>query len=342
MLELAYPWLLWFIPLPWLLRWLLPHAKQAVGQSLKVPFYHDLQHALRHKSMGVRHSQSFAWWVVIWSLLIIAACAPRWVGEPRPLQRDGRNIMMALDLSGSMQVDDMQMYGRPISRLAVVKQAAEQFVKERAGDRIGLILFGSRAYLQTPLTYDRQTVLNRIADATVGLAGKTTAIGDALGLAVKRLQDVPSVGRVIILLTDGVNNAGLLEPLPAAELAKKDGIKVYTIGLGSQVPMFGMDPLLRIASPADLDEETLRKIASMTGGRYFRATDTQSLQQVYQIINRIETTQQKQAVIRPQVAYYPWFAAMAWLLSIIWLGCRANLQRFFQRKHSLSQEVQYD
>jgi len=143
MVELTYPWVFWLIPLPWVFRWLLPQAKQALGPSLKVPFYQDLEHALQDKHITIGQSHSFLFWTVIWILLVIAASAPRWVGEPRPLQREGRNIMMALDLSGSMEVDDMLLHGRPVSRLAVVKRAAEQFVKARAGDRIGLILFGS-------------------------------------------------------------------------------------------------------------------------------------------------------------------------------------------------------
>ncbi|WP_367606843.1 VWA domain-containing protein [Legionella sp. W05-934-2] len=337
MVEITYPWVLWFIPLPWLLRWLLPQARQAFGPSLKVPFYQDLQHALHGKHVTIGQNNSFWWWAIIWLLLVIAASTPRWVGEPRPLQREGRNIMMALDLSGSMEVDDMLLHGRPVSRLAVVKRAAEQFVKARAGDRIGLILFGSKAYLQTPLTYDRLTVLDRIQDATVGLAGKTTAIGDALGLSVKRLQDVPAKGRIIILLTDGVNNAGLLDPLPAAELAKKDGIKVYTIGLGSKTTHYGMDPFIQMGPVADLDEKTLRQIAQMTGGQYFRATDPQSLNQVYDTINQIEAIQQNQATVRPQIDYYPWFAAAAWLLAMAWLSYHLGLYRLLPRREN-SQE----
>lgn len=342
MVEITYPWILWSIPLPWVLRWLLPQAKQALGPSLKVPFYQDLQHALKGKQKTIGQTNSFWWWAIIWVLLAIAASAPRWVGEPRPLQREGRNIMMALDLSGSMEVDDMLLHGRPVSRLTVVKRAAEQFVKARAGDRIGLILFGSKAYLQTPLTYDRQTVLDRIQDATVGLAGKTTAIGDALGLSVKRLQDVPSKGRIIILLTDGVNNAGLLDPLPAAELAKKDGIKIYTIGLGSRTPTYGMDPFVQMGPMADLDEKTLRQIAQMTGGRYFRATDPQSLNQVYNTINQIETIQQNQATVRPQIDYYPWFAAAAWLLAMVWLSYILGIQRLLQRRTYGQEELLHE
>ncbi len=342
MVEITYPWMIWLVPLPWLIRWLLPQVKLVVGPSLKVPFYQDLEHALQDKHLSISQNHTFWWWAVIWILLVIAASAPRWVGEPRPLQREGRNIMIALDLSGSMEVDDMLLHGRPVSRLAVVKRAAIQFVKSRAGDRIGLILFGSKAYLLTPLTYDRQTVLDRIQDATVGLAGKTTAIGDALGLSVKRLQDVPAKGRIIILLTDGVNNAGLLDPLPAAELAKQDDIKVYTIGLGASTPTYGMDPFIQMGPMADLDEKTLKKIAQMTGGRYFRATDPQSLNQVYETINRIETIQQNEATVRPQVEYYPWFAAAAWLLAMFWLSYYLGLNRLMQRRTMVQKEMLHE
>jgi len=258
--------------------------------------------------------------------LIFALAGPRWVGEPRPLAREGYNIMIALDLSGSMEISDMLLHGRPTSRLAVVKRAAEQFVEDRKGDRIGLILFGTRAYLQTPLTYDRHSVLMRIEDATPGLAGKTTSIGDAVGLAVKRLDEVPSIGRVIILLTDGANNSGILSPLKASELAKQDGIKIYTIGLGSETDSRALtSDILMPGVAADLDEETLQKMADMTGGRYFRATDTKTLQSIYKTINELETVNQEETTVRPQKEYYPWFIGFALLLFFSWLGIKSDL-----------------
>jgi Ca-activated chloride channel family protein len=211
-------------------------------------------------------------------------------------------------------------------RLAVVKRAAEEFVQNRVGDRIGLILFGTRAYLQTPLTYDRHSVLLRIEDATVGLAGNTTSIGDALGLAVKRLQTVPKEGRMIILLTDGVNNSGVLPPLKAAELARDFGIKVYTIGLGATVdPQSFGGMFFDMNVRADLDEETLKDVSKMTGGRYFRATDLNSLQKIYKIINQMETTSQEQASVRPQHDYYPWLLGFAIALFLYGLAMMGGL-----------------
>ena len=212
MFELALPWILVVLPLPVLIWFLIPRAVLKLPAALKVPFYNDILSIVDKKKPALIGQTQIGLLFLIWSLVLFAAADPRWVGEPEPLKREGRNIMIALDLSGSMELADMLLNGRPASRLAVVKQAAEQFVQARVGDRVGLILFGTRAYLQTPLTYDRHNVLLRLEDATVGLAGQTTSIGDAIGLAVKRLEDVPETGRMIILLTDGANNSIVLAP----------------------------------------------------------------------------------------------------------------------------------
>jgi Ca-activated chloride channel family protein len=343
MFELAAPWVLVLLPLPVLFWYLLPRAKVKLPTALKVPFFEAMLGIVEQEKRSISAQSLLLIPALIWFLLVVALAGPRWVGEPRPVARDGYNIMMALDLSGSMEINDMLLHGRPTSRLNVVKRAAEQFVQDRIGDRIGLILFGTRAYLQTPLTYDRHSVLMRIEDATAGLAGKTTSIGDAVGLAVKRLESVPNTGRVIILLTDGANNSGVLAPLKAAELAKDDGIKIYTIGLGSEAdPRALSNDFLILNASADLDEETLKKMADMTGGRYFRATDTETLQAIYKTINELETASQEQATVRPQKDYYPWFVGLALLLCFYWIVGKADLalgmNSFFQRRRSLSHD----
>ena len=340
MISFSNPWLLLLWPLA-IVIWFLPPLKISLPSSMKVPFFSGLYQSIGHNRSATKPLSAMLLWALIWTLLVLAIAGPRWVGEPRPLSRDGRNLMLAMDLSGSMEIDDMQVNGRPVSRLAVVKAAAEQFVKKRSGDKVGLILFGTQAYLQTPLTYDRQTVLSQLQDASIGLAGKTTAIGDAIGLSVKRLRDTPSKGRVLVLLTDGANNAGLLQPINAAEIAQKEGIKIYTIGLGSNVSQnqarffYGANPA------ADLDEKTLKSIASITGGKYFRATNPAALQRIYDTINAIETIKQDQAVVRPQVEYYPWLLALALLFigsvllhsAHLWPGKKTSL---------VSPEVQHD
>lgn len=327
MFELAQPWALCLLLVPSLVWFLVPPAELPLPMALKLPFFEALKNKLKQQDTRfVRHS-GVGIVFCIWALLVIALAGPRWVGEPQPLTRDGYNIMLALDLSGSMELNDMVVNGRPVSRLAVVKQAAVQFVKDRQGDRLGLILFGTRAYLQTPLTYDSHAVLARIDDATVGLAGTSTSLGDALGLAIKRLQAVPPKGRMVILLTDGANNSGVLAPLKAAELAKDDGIKVYTIGLGSEVDPSRFGGLFfRMNGGEDLDETTLKAIANTTGGRYFRATDMASLQRIYRTINQLETVSQDEATVRPQQAYYPWPLALAFLLAMGWLIRQAGFR----------------
>jgi Ca-activated chloride channel family protein len=309
--------------------------------ALNVPFFAAMQNIVQHEQRSIVSQSSLMMPLIIWSLLSFALAGPRWIGEPLPVKREGYNMMMALDLSGSMEVADMMLHGRPVSRLMVVKQAAKKFVEDRTGDRIGLILFGTQAYLQTPLTYDRHSVLLRIEDATVGLAGKTTSIGDAVGLAVKRLDEVPKKGRIIILLTDGANTSGVLTPLKAAKIAKEDDIKIYTIGLGAESDPGAMTPdnFVNYNGSAELDEATLEKMAKMTGGHYFRATDPKSLNEIYQTINQLEKMKQEQATIRPQKEYYPWFIAGSLLLSLCWFTVKGGLFRTLKRYSSQSEVV---
>lgn len=343
MFELTAPWALLLIPLPLLIWFLVPRAKQKLPTALNVPFYHAMTGIIDSERRSLAAQYLLFIPILIWLSLVCALAGPRWIGEPRPVVREGYNLMMVLDLSASMEMQDMMLHGRPTSRLSVVKRAASQFVEDRAGDRIGLILFGTRAYLQTPLTYDRHSVLMRIEDATAGLAGKTTSIGDAVGLAVKRLQDIPKAGRVIILLTDGANTSGVLAPLKAAELAKDDGIKIYTIGLGSEAdPRALTNDLLMSNVSADLDEDTLEKMADMTGGRYFRATDPESLKSIYQTINKLETVSQEQATIRPQKEYYPWFVGLALWLCFFWMARKADLFYKFQAVTLRREAINHD
>lgn len=326
MFELTLPWVLLALPLPIILWYCLPRASIPLPTALKVPFFNDLMPRIESKQIIKGRPTHIIIPMMIWGLLLLALSGPRWIGEPEPLSREGHNIMLALDLSGSMELNDMTLQGQPASRLDVVKRAAAQFVINRTNDKIGLIVFGAQAYLQTPLTYDHQNVMNRIADATVGLAGQSTSIGDALGLAVKRLQHVPPQGRVIILLTDGMNNSGVLAPLKAAELAKENGIKIYTIGLGVEntSPQLVDNLFLTLNPGAELDEETLKEIAKTTHGRYFRASNTQSLHQVYQTINKMETVSQDKNVVRPQQDYYPWPLALAFFIFLYWFNRRVG------------------
>jgi Ca-activated chloride channel family protein len=258
----------------------------------------------------------------IWLLLVAAAIRPQWLGDPQPVPTTGRRLMLAIDVSGSMATEDM---AGGESRLRVVQQVAGRFIDGRHGDRVGLILFGTQPYLQAPLSADLTTVHRFLNEAVIGVAGTETAIGDAIGLAIKRLRDEANTGHpaapgqtVLVLLTDGVNDAGAMPPLEAARLAAQSGLRIYTIGVGAaddDAGFFG-------AANSDLDEDTLRQIAKLTGGEYFRATDANALREVYRQIDRLEPAAGTQQWLRPAAEWFDWPLAAALLLSLPAVGMR--------------------
>jgi Ca-activated chloride channel family protein len=316
MITLDWPWVFALLPLPLAARYLLPPAPPSTGAALRLPFLGELgiDRAGRADSPGRRGRQALAW--LTWLLLLLAAARPQWLGEPIEVPLAGRDLMLAVDVSGSMQRDDYRLNGRPVTRLQMVKAVAGEFVERRAADRLGLILFGSRAYLQTPLTYDRQTVNAMLQEAVIGLAGRETAIGDAIALAIKRLREQPQDNRVLILLTDGANTAGNIAPIDAARLAAQTGVRIYTIGIGGAAARFGVP-----ARPgSDLDPVTLQAIAVETGGRYFQATDTRELEAVYVELDRLEPSVRDERSYRPMQSLFAWPAALALLLSVAAIG----------------------
>lgn len=314
-IEFAWPWLFAALPLP-LLALLLPRAPRAEPATLRLPFYAALRDNLQgHSDQRSRLRLALA--IAAWLLLVLAAARPQLIGESVHLPVSGRSLMLAMDISGSMQNEDMQIRGRQLSRLTAVKIVAGDFIEQRKGDRIGLILFGDEAYLQAPLTFDRDTVRTLLGEAQIGLAGQQTAIGDAIGLAIKRLRKEPASNRVLILLTDGANTAGNVDPLKAADLAAREGVRIYTIGIGSgemvvQTP-FGP----RRVAAGDLNEANLKTIAEKTGGRYFRARDTAQLVKIYDLLDRIEPLSKDEQSWRPVDELYVWPLGAALLLSVL-------------------------
>jgi Ca-activated chloride channel family protein len=230
--------------------------------------------------------------------------------------------MLALDLSGSMAIEDFDVAGRQVDRLRVVNAVAREFVQNRSGDRVGLVLFGSRAYLQAPLTFDRTTVVGMLDEAAIGLAGEETAIGDAIGLAVKHLRDRPAEERVLVLLSDGANNAGMLDPLEAAELAAENDVRIYSIGIGAGEQTIQTPFGLHTISGGDLDEATLFRIAELTGGDYFRARDTQALVEIYHRIDVLEPTEGEAAMLRPSRELFFWPLGAAFAIAALLLVLR--------------------
>ena len=320
MIEWAWPNLLALAPAPLLARWLLrPLARPQT--ALRVPDSDAFQLPAMNSLLGSGGPQrwrTLLLWLA-WLALVAAAARPQWTGEPVALPATGRELMLAVDISGSMGTEDMQLDGQPVDRLVVVKHVVEQFLQARQGDRVGLILFGTNAYLQAPLTFDLASINRFLQEAPVGIiAGGKTAIGDAIGLAVKRLRERPSGNRVLILLTDGANNVGEVAPIKAAELAAANEVRIYTIGVGAdEMRMPGIFGALgaRLVNPsAELDEEALTAIAAATGGRYFRARNTQKLQEIYAIIDALEAIEQDAETYRPTSALYYWPMGAAWLL----------------------------
>ena len=309
MIEWLWPLAFLLVPAPILVRWLIKPSKKK-QPALTVPSLEGFSGLSSNESFSATLStvKIIILWLA-WILLIAAVARPQWVGEMVSLPTTGRDLMLAIDISGSMATEDMQVNNDYVDRLSVVKAVISQFLDARKGDRVGLVLFGTNAYVQAPLTFDLKSVKKLMIEAPVGIAGGKTAIGDAIGLTVKRLRERQNEEKVVILLTDGANNVGEIPPIKAAELASVDGIKIYTIGVGAEemrVPSLFGSLAGRTTNPsADLDEETLSKIAEATQGRYFRAKDTNTLAQIYELIDKLEPIEQEPETYRPfQVLYY--------------------------------------
>jgi Ca-activated chloride channel family protein len=311
MLEFAWLWSFLFLPLPLLLHWLLPPVEQR-QTALRVPFLEDFQQLPATSSGSTRNRPGLWLALLTWVLLVIAAARPQWQGEAMPLPLEGRDLMLAVDLSGSMAEEDFVIGRQRVDRLTATKIVAGNFIGKRKGDRVGLILFGEQAYLQAPLTYDLKTVITLLEESFINMAGQKTAIGDAIGLAIKRLRDKEGE-KVLILMSDGENTAGQMDPLKAAELAQQTGLKIYTIGIGAdpEADFFGM-----VRGRGGLDEKTLTRIAEITGGRYFRARDTRQLMAIYDAIDAMEPLENEQRFFRPVDELFFWPAGLALLLAL--------------------------
>lgn len=301
MISFSWPWLFALLPLPFLLRLLLPEAGSGKDAALRVPYLDDFESSHTGAFQRTLRRWPLLIYLLLWTCLLCAAAKPQWIGEPIELPVSGRDLMLAIDLSGSMDHAFKHNF-RKVTKLYATKAVAGDFIERRVGDRIGLILFGEQAYVQAPLTFDRTTVRTLLYEAVTGLAGKSTAIGDAIGLAVKRLDSENNQDRVLILLTDGVSNAGELRPEKAAEIAAARGLKIHTIGIGPR-------------GSRELNEQTLKTVARNTGGEYFRAHDVTELQQIYALIDKLEPIERDTQSYRPTRSLFYWPLAIALLLA---------------------------
>lgn len=331
MLSFNWPWLFLALPLPLLVYFLIP-AKQVLQSQVFAP---SLMMLAEQRQLGAQ-KPSIALYILMalaWICLVTAAARPVYVGEPKPIIETDRNMMLAVDISGSMSEEDMAVRGRLINRLQAVKVVLTDFIAKRKGDRLGLILFGSKAYIQTPLTFDLQTLEQLLNESAIGLAGKQTAIGDAIGLGVKRLQSLPESNRVLIFLTDGQNTSGEIDPIQAAKLAQQAGVKIYTIGIGAdELVVQGFFGPRRVNPSRDLDEKTLTEVADLTGGQYFRARNLEELNQIYRFLDDLEAIESDKQVIRPEKSLFHYALALALgLAAIIFMVQQRWLSKLINR-----------
>lgn len=327
MLTVVWPLALILLPLP-LIFW-RRQTLHAEGGRLQLPGISQTSKA----TLATQTRQTRKRYWLMWCLLVLAIARPQWLGDPIELPSQGRDLMLAVDLSGSMQIEDMVIDGKVVDRFTLIQHVVSEFIERRKGDRIGLILFADHAYLQAPLTQDRRSVAQFLKEAQIGLVGKQTAIGESIALAVKRFDKMDESNRVLVLLTDGSNNAGNIEPQQAAQIAANRKVTIYTVGVGADVmerrTLFGRE---RVNPSMDLDENQLQQIADATHGRYFRARNSEELEQIYQEIDKLEPVSLDQLSYRPQAELFYWPLALA-LLTSLWIAL--SQLPFFTRAKNL-------
>ena len=314
MISFAWPWLIALLPIP-LIIYFLPAKKSANQQSaLIMPVVINVSTSVVSEQQ--KNKAPLIMLTLCWVLLIMAVSRPQWLGEAVDIPSEGREMMIAVDLSGSMEQEDMHINGSTVNRLQMLKVVLGDFIERRVSDRLGLILFADDAYMQTPMTFDKKTVKQMLTESELGLVGRKTAIGDAIALAVKRFDAKKESNKVLLLLTDGQNTAGKITPEQALELAVAKNITIYTVGIGadSMLRQSAWGGTRRVNPSSDLDEKSLTDIAEQTGGLYFRARDSQSMSEIYVLLDKLEPIEQEQQQMRPLTALFYWPLALAALL----------------------------
>jgi Ca-activated chloride channel family protein len=326
MWQLDYPWLLLLLPLPWLAYRYLPAYNEA-RSAVRVPFFAAMSRAVG-EAPGIVGNRRNHWQlllnVLVWALILLAAARPVFVEKPIERQQPVRDLMLAIDLSQSMETEDFtNASGAKVNRLAAVKEVVQGFIDKRKNDRLGLIVFGTGAYPQAPLTLDHASLSLLLADTGIGMAGPNTAIGDAIGLSLKLLDKAHEQEKVLILLTDGNDTSSAITPDHAAEMAANKGVIIHTIGIG--------DP--SASGEAKVNLSALEQIAKTTGGQFFRAEDRNALDQVYSTLDRLTPHQVKTLSHQPQreLFYWPLGAAVA-LLGLYHLGALLRVRLAFARQ----------
>ncbi len=316
--EFVWWWSLFLLPLPIIVYLLVPPASQSA--PIHLPYVPE---AGSSAAPSNRIAKLLAG--LVWLALVIAIARPVWYGEPVTTQPKHRDLMLVLDLSYSMSKEDMNDGSDYIDRLSAVKNVVSDFAQKREGDRLGLVVFADHAYLQTPLTLDRTTISQQVDQLVLRLIGEKTAIGEGIGLATKTFIDSDAPQRVMILLSDGSNTSGVLDPIEAANIAKKYNATIYTIGVGAGEMMVKDFFMTRKVNTAqDLDEKTLIKIADITGGQYFRARNADELATIYDTINSLEPISKATQTWRPQIEWFGVPLSVALIGFIVLIILRRN------------------
>ena len=331
MFEFAYLWVWLLVPLPWLVRVVLPAA-----QHQQAPL--ALPKAARFISpRQVTQPTGVRFWLLpclIWLCLLATLAQPQWVGEPVPITQERREMMIALDLSGSMQAEDMTLHGRQVTRLQMAHSILADFIERRHGDRIGLIVYADDAYLYSPLTTDLQALAQLAREAQIGLAGQRTALGDAIALSLKTMEASDSEPPVVLMLTDGINNSGSISAEEALQLAQHTSVRMHTIGIGSdEIVIQGLFGERRIDPSAEMDEAFLQQIASATGGRYFRAHNEDEMRQIYALIDKLEPVADDSQHLSPRYSLAHWPLAIGAALVVWMIAVRLLQIRKARRVH---------
>ena len=317
MLELAHPWALVLLALPLLMR-LLPAYRES-RDSIRVPFFDKLVELSeqRPETGATVLQRDLAQHFLVnfmWLCLVLAAAKPEWIGPPIEQQKSGRDLMIAVDLSGSMATADFTLPdSRNVDRLAAVKYVLAQLGDQRASDRLGLIVFGNAPYLQSPFTDDHQIWAQLLAETQIGMAGQSTAFGDAIGLAIKLFRESDSANRVLIILTDGNDTGSMVPPVDAARVAASQDIRIYTIAIG--------DPAT--VGEEALDTDTLQRVSEITGGRYFQAFDREQLASAYEAVDALEPELYETISFRPRQSLHWVPVGAALVLYLIYHGAGA-------------------
>lgn len=312
MIELAHPWALALLLLPVVMR-LLPAYKET-RDSVRVPFFNKLvQLSEQHPQSGamiLRRDRAQRFLVnFMWLCLVLAAALPQWIGPPIEQQKSGRDLMIAVDLSGSMQTRDFTLpAGETVDRLVAVKEVLAELAQQRTSDRLGLIVFGSAAYLQTPFTDDHRVWTQLLAETEIGMAGQSTVFGDAIGLAIKLFREGAADNRVLIILTDGNDTGSKVPPVDAAKVAASHDIRIYTIAIG--------DPA-SVGEEA-LDIATIQRVSEVSGGRYFPALDRAELRLAYRTIGELEPELYQTISFRPRQSLHWVPVGLAMILYVIY------------------------